>query len=266
MLSVAWSPSALHSLPCTTLIAPTPLQLAQLTPHFVLITMSNSNTEGTSIWAPKFPKLNEHNYHVWKFDMQALLQRNSTWRLVKGTYEEPSANADDLETWEAMNMNAAGVIYSQVEPSIQPLIREKLDNAPGMWTTLKDHFAKDNAASRFLIMDEFLSTVKQPDESLSAVVTRVEEQLQRVKGSCNEKLTVAELLDELAMMTLVRSLPDEFSTFKSALLLVPATLDFKTVKEAFLQEERTRQPRASEQLAMRAFNSQSKAPWTQGPA
>ena len=93
-----------------------------------------------------------------------------------------------------MNMNAAGVIYSQVDPLLQLLIREKLADAPGMWTSLKDHFAKDNAASRFLIMDEFLSTVKQPDESLSAVVTRVEEQLQQVKGSCPTDLTVPKLL------------------------------------------------------------------------
>ena len=238
MLSVAWSPSALHSLPCTALIAPTPLQLAQLTPHFVLITMSNSNTEGTSIWAPKFPKLNEHNYHVWKFDMQALLQRNSTWRLVKGTYEEPSANADDLETWEAMNMNAAGVIYSQVEPSIQPLIREKLDNAPGMWTTLKDHFAKDNAASRFLIVDEFLSISKQTDESLTSLCARVEDTLQKVCSAHTEALTLSQFEEELAMMTLIHSLPEDFNNFRSSLLLVPGTLSLETVKEAFMQEER----------------------------
>ena len=91
-----------------------------------------SSDASTQPHPPSFPKLNEHNYHVWKFDMQALLQRNSTWRLVKGTYEQPSANAADLETWEAMNMNAAGVIYSQVDPSIQPLIRVHLDSAKGM--------------------------------------------------------------------------------------------------------------------------------------
>ena len=103
--------------------------------------------------------------------MQALLQRNGTWPLVQGTSLRPSAGSAELSAWLAMNMNAAGVIYSQVDPLLQPLIREKLADAPGMWTSLKDHFAKDNAASRFLIMDEFLSTVKQPDESLSAVVT-----------------------------------------------------------------------------------------------
>ena len=219
-----------------------------------------SNSENTQVPPPLFSKLNEHNYHTWKFDIQALLQRNGTWQIVNGTIPRPVLDLAGQDSWDTRNYNAAGVIYSQVEPSIQPLIREKLDNAPGMWTTLKDHFAKDNAASRFLIMDEFLSTAKQPEESLSAVVARVEEQLQQVKGSCPTDLTVPKLLEELAMMTLIRSLPDEFSNFKSALLLVPGSLDFKTVKEAFLQEERTRQPRASEQLAMRAFNSQPRAP------
>ena len=54
------------------------------------------------------------------------------------------------------------------------------------------------------------------------------------------------------MMALIRSLPAEFANFRSSLLLVPGSLDFKKVKDAFLQEERNRQPRAFEQAAMKA--------------
>ena len=56
-------------------------------------------------------------------------------------------------------------------------------------------------------------------------------------------------------MALIRSLPEEFNNFRSSLLLVPGSLDLKTVKEAFLQEERNRAPRASEQMAMKASTS-----------
>ena len=42
------------------------------------------------------------------------------------------------------------------------------------------------------------------------------------------------------MMALIRSLPAEFANFHSSLLLVPGSLDFKKVKDAFLQEERNR--------------------------
>ena len=43
-----------------------------------------------------------------------------------------------------MNKNAAGIIYSQVEPSIQSLIRDFLDDSVGMWKKLKDTYSQDN--------------------------------------------------------------------------------------------------------------------------
>ena len=97
--------------------------------------------------APSFTKLNEHNYHTWKYDIQAQLQRNGTWRVVSGRYPKPSppaagaaaaAAAESDDQWYAMNENAAGIIYSVVEPSIQSLIRDFLDDSVGMWKKLKE--------------------------------------------------------------------------------------------------------------------------------
>ena len=128
--------------------------------------------------APSFPRLNEHNYHTWKFDIQAQLQRNGTWKVVSGRLPKPSprpagvagaATAESDDQWYAMNENAAGIIYSVVEPSIQSLIRDFLDDSVGMWKKLKETYAQENAASRFLILDEFLSVSKGADESLTAL-------------------------------------------------------------------------------------------------
>ena len=215
----------------------------------------NTPDQSTQASGPSFPKLSEHNYHTWKFDMQALLQRNGTWAIVKGTVTE--STMQDTEKWTQGNWNAAGIMYSHLESKIQPLVREHLDSAKGMWDKLKSQYAEDSAAGRFLILDEFLSIAKQPDESLTALCARVEDALQKVKASCTAEMTLSAFQDEMAMMTLIRALPDEFSSFRSSLLLIPGSLELKTVKEAFLQEERNRQPRASEQLAMRAFSSSS---------
>ena len=198
---------------------------------------------------PTFPKLNEHNYHTWKFDMQALLMlmRNAAWLVVNGTVEEPSNRATtEWQSWQTANMNAAGVIYSQVEPQIQPLIREHLSSAAVMWTTLEQHYSKDNAASRFLVYDEFFSISKAEDESLTSLVGRVEDTLQKLRSSRSDTLSIADFESQLAAMVLIRSLPEEFASFKSSLLLLDSAISLESVKNAFLQEERTRQPRASE--------------------
>ena len=86
-----------------------------------------------------------------------------------------------------MNENAAGIIYSQVEPAIQSLIRDFLDDSVGMWKKLKDTYSQDNAASCFLVLDEFLSISKGEEESLTSLCARVEDNLQKVRSAHSEK-------------------------------------------------------------------------------
>ena len=129
-----------------------------------------SNLDGTTIPAPTFPKLVATNYHSWKYDIQAMLQRNGTWGIACGLVARPTTTSgDEQDTWDKKNWNAAGVIYSYCDPSIQPLIRESLNSSKTMWNKLKELYEKDSAASRFLLMDEFFSMAKQPDETLPAL-------------------------------------------------------------------------------------------------
>ena len=68
--------------------------------------------------------------------------------------------------------------------------------------------------------------------------------------------TLANLDDELSSMALIRALPFEaYGNFRSSLLLM-ADVSYRTVKSAFLQEARNRQPRASElSMALQAAAS-----------
>ena len=163
-----------------------------------------------------------------------------------------------------MNENAAGIIYSQVEPSIQSLIRDFLDDSVGMWKKLKNTYSQDNAASRFLVLDEFLSISKQQDESLTSLVARVEDTLQKLRSSRSETLTIDDFESQLAAMVLIRALPEEFTSFKSSLLLLDSSISLKSVKEAFLQEARTRQPRSSEMAMFAASGKQQQRRRGQG--
>ena len=224
-----------------------------------------SNEAATQPSPPAFPKLSEHNYHSWKFDMQALLIRTSGWLVVDGILTEPSNRAtSEWKEWAISNMNAAGLIYSHVDPSIQPLIRDNLGNASSMWSTLESQYSKDNAASRFLAYDEFLSISKQQDESLTSLVARVEDTLQKLRSSRSETLTIDDFEAQLAAMVLIRALPEEFTSFKSSLLLLDSSISLKSVKEAFLQEERTRQPCSSEMAMFAASGKQQQRRRGQG--
>lgn len=209
----------------------------------------------TTAPAPLFKPLSENNYHEWKFNMQALLQRNMGWLIISDVWPEPSPKTSaEWREWAKANFNAAGIIYSHVEPSIQPLLREYLNSAKEMWGKLEQVYSKDNATSRFLAYDEFFSITKEEDESLTALVARVEDKLQKLRSARSDKLDIQTFESELAAMVLIRALPEEFNNFRSTLLHIDDSISLRSVKEAFLQEERVRAPRAHE-LAMKASAS-----------
>ena len=81
----------------------------------------------------KVPLLTETNYQTWKFSMQArLMQSTISWLVVKGDMARPvGPNADD-SAWVLANLQAAGLIYNAVSPTIQPFLRDKMDNSKAM--------------------------------------------------------------------------------------------------------------------------------------
>ena len=202
--------------------------------------------------------LNEANYGDWKFQMQArLMQSTISWLVVKGDMARPvGPNADD-SAWVFANLQAAGLIYNAVSPTIQPFLRDKMDNSKAMWDTLKSKFEQKNATSRFLILSELLSVQKQPEDSLSTLIGKVDSALLALRASNSASLTLESFQEELAYSSLIRALPDEFASFRSSLLLAKgADIDYDKVKTAFLQEEQARQASAAE-VAMRASAQQS---------
>lgn len=191
--------------------------------------------------------------------MQArLMQSTVAWLVVNGTFTQPATTeAENLRAWQVGNLQGAGLIFNAVSPNLHPFIFEHLDNAKLMWTTLKDKFSQQNATSRFIILNDFLNIQKQPEESLSALIGRVDASLQALRASKPANFTLTKLEEELAYSSLIRALPEEFHSFRSSLLLVNGdAISYSKVKQAFLQEEQARSSTAAE-MAMKAGSSSS---------
>ena len=190
-----------------------------------------------------FAKLGENNYPSWKFDMQAALQSKKTWRLVSGRETRPVDPALGA-AWEERAEQAAGTIYQKLDRSMQIQVQEHMDDPVKMWNKLQSIHQQDNPASRFIAFDNLLSITKGEDESLTSLLTRAEDALNALRNTHNSTLTLKAFEDEITAALLLRALPEEYSSFRSALLLM-ATFDLKTVKEAFIQEQKSRQLLAS---------------------
>ena len=97
--------------------------------------------------------------------------------------------------------------------------------------------------ARFNALDSLLAISLQEGETLAGLISRVEEafnnvRLMRPQGSASKTYALKDLDDELCSMALIKALPQEsFSNFRSSLLLM-TDVSFKTVKEAFIQEQK----------------------------
>src|SRR6202000_1900008 len=92
-------------------------------------------------------------------------------------------------------------------------------------------------ATRFNAYNTLLSIQKDEKESLPSLTARVEKAMQEIKGTRPDAFTISDLDGDLMCMALTRSLPPQYSSFVSSLILLPQ-FDFPTLKEAFqLQEE-----------------------------
>ena len=126
-------------------------------------------------------RLGESNYTQWKADVQAALMMKGCWRIVNGESPQPSPGSDKLADWLEKHDLAAGLIWLTLEPSQKALVAAHQTDALKLWKELKDLHAKDSEVSRFIAYDELLSIILQESESLSSVISRVEEAVNQVK-------------------------------------------------------------------------------------
>jgi hypothetical protein len=80
----------------------------------------------------------------------------------------------------------------------------------------------------------------------------VDTAINRIQDLRPKDFTLCNLDDELASMTLIRALPDEFSAFASSLLLLDK-LEKSTIHQAFVTEESQRRHRADPRVVPAIF-------------
>ena len=200
---------------------------------------------------PNFTKLNASNYPTWSGEMQAYLRSQGVWRIVSGDSKQPTLSSTPtdaqeaaLEAWQLKSDKAAGYIYLAVEDNQKVHFANISDDPVKMWTALASVHLQKRPGARFNAYDDLFSIRKLEDESLQSLMNRVDTAIHRIQDLRPKDFTLSNLDDELASMTLIRALPDEFSGFASSLLLLDK-LEKSTIQQAFVSEESQRRHRAS---------------------
>ncbi|KAI0077277.1 hypothetical protein K474DRAFT_1752053 [Panus rudis PR-1116 ss-1] len=196
----------------------------------------NTNSSSTTI---TFPLLSAHNYSTWKSDVQAALRSKGLWRIVSGSISKPDdKEAEKLEAYLDKADRAAGILSLAVDKDQRVHLAGIEDDPVKIWAKLEIHMAK---------------------ESLSALMTKVDDVMLRIKGLRPSNFDLTKMDDELAVMTLIRALPLEtYEGFVRSLLL-QKNLTKASIHTAFKNWETAKKPQGSEALssASESVRSQS---------
>ena len=118
---------------------------------------------------------------------------------------------DKLERWEVKAERAAGALKTVNFHELRVLIRDCEDNPILIWDTLKASFVNRGLPlTLMLITHSFLSTQKDNSESLDSLINKDDEQIRIIQSLSPTSFTLDNLYDELAVMAIIRVLPDSF--------------------------------------------------------
>ncbi|KAA1478860.1 hypothetical protein DENSPDRAFT_788509, partial [Dentipellis sp. KUC8613] len=111
-------------------------------------------------------------------------------------------------------------IFLYLEPSQRIHVQTLQDNPVLMWTTLASVHVQKRPGTRFNAYDDFFSIRLGDGESLQSLMNRIDEGMRSIQALRPETYALKDLDNELVCMAMVRSLPPEYSTFTSLLLLL----------------------------------------------
>ncbi|KAI9450339.1 hypothetical protein BJY52DRAFT_1191926 [Lactarius psammicola] len=163
--------------------------------------------------------LTSENYCLWADDIKPWLQLNGLWQLVSGSEKKPTGkpkvldskgnvltaamppDEDKLERWEVKAERAAGALKIAMSYELRVLIRGCEDDPIAIWDTLKANFKDDS-------------------KSLESLINKVDEQIRVIKSLSPPSFTLDNLYNKLAVMVIIRALPQSFDEVVHTILVL----------------------------------------------
>jgi hypothetical protein len=210
-----------------------------------------SVSDSTSITTANPPSLKENNWHAWELLMTAYRRSCGEYHLVAGQLAYPSppqllvegATAagipitltldqqmhnlklqtsydNKMEKYDTLPEKACGDIMKFIAPSQRVHVKGLEGNAPGMWAALIAVHLQQAPGTRFSAYNELFGIVKEPNKSLTHLVSRVSDAMGRIQGlRPAADFDIVKLDEELQLMAMLRALPRaEYGDFTSSLM------------------------------------------------
>ncbi|PPQ93970.1 hypothetical protein CVT25_012953 [Psilocybe cyanescens] len=197
----------------------------------------------------QIPHLNATNYNTWSGLMTAYLQSKGIWRIVSSAKTQPLLSgiltAGELAALELYHENhdkACGMIYLHLDNDQKIHVEAVKDDPIQMWDALKAVHQQKHTGNRLNAYDDL-----------------VEQAVLFIQHLRPKDFDLAKLDEELASLTLIRALPDEYNAFALSLLLLDK-MDKATIHQALVIDDIQRRCRASDMPAVATAFQTTPAP------
>ena len=146
------------------------------------------------------------------------------WMLVKGVELKPevvdskaltATEAAAILAWDIKAGKAASELYLAMQGDQRTHPSGIEDDPVAIWTKLESVHLQKHPGNRFLSYDTLFSIQKKEDESLTSLMTRMDEGMIQVKNLHPKDFKLEDLDEELVCMAMIQALPSEFDSFAS---------------------------------------------------
>ena len=163
---------------------------------------------------------------------------------------------DKLERWEIKAEQAAGALKTCMSHDVKVLIQDCENDPILIWDTLRALFIQQQTAPCFNAYHALVSVEKSDSEGLDSLINRVDEHIRIIKSLSPSSFTLDDLHDELAVMAIIRALPQTFDDVMHTISILDK-FDKQSVVQSLCNMDHTR---ANLSSTIYAFAASSAAP------
>ena len=190
--------------------------------------------------------------------MQAYLMQKRVYGIVDGSDPMPDPSASNYRDWIRDRSAVSGYIFLSLEVDQKVHVKTLLHDPQAMWAKLESVHIQKRPTTRFNAYNALFSIKKAEDESLPSLVTRVEDQMNKVKELRDKDYTIDELDKDLMCMVLTRALPSsKYASFISNITM-KKDFSFTSLQESFTLQEHNDKAQEHEESVSAAANLVSK--------
>lgn len=156
-----------------------------------------------------FHRLNNSNYRLWKFNVDAVLKGQGLLGIVQGKIKfNDTVSQEQKDLWMKRDGKAMGILISSIEKDQANHVLSCTDSNE-VYEKLKNIHDKQSEVKVMCLYEEYFSLKMHEDESVAAYVSKVSSLAAEIEAQ-GEKLS-----DNIKMVRIISSLPPRYQNFKT---------------------------------------------------